>query len=1105
MNSAHIVWHPAAMQFFAPGRWLAAFLTLCLAGSVHAQNEETTTPAPSANQFFQQQDDGTYISLQDLGIPPKAVEQFLEWLTTQQSVPNFEISIVNATGHVSEQRVDVHVELQVEVHVEDEWVRVPVEFRQWTVKQFQHSPKESGFASRFNGNASANREWLLKGKGSHDLSFDLVGDVREQEADRHRLKISMPDAVVSELKLTCDELIENVQGNTDALPTVESTDQFSTMTFWGLKPETAISWQSSLKSGDQSAVISTPAPAEMELDLTSNTPILTCVQTITITDGAIDKLNLQLPPGYGHPEITGHDEDGRAVIQPGNISMSNDDSTASIVFTKPIGRSMKLTVVMGLRETAFPQNVTVSVPALEGVPGLSAKVTIRKPTGLDVRTSFPPGQPVRRSPVESQADDRSEALAFDLLSTEAILQIEVREPEARIMVVPQLDFSKDDQRLLLFAKFPINVSPGSLDALQIDWKEYVEDGWEIDPRTIYLNEDDVNPQRLSHVPVKDAIKFLLGKYCSGRFSVEFQASRNLDTSETAENNGAFHLPNIETTEAHPTIVSLIESDTYSLSLTKAKDDSSYSIVAPNRLSDPENPERATSWRVSDSDSDSAVRIVQSRQTQEVSSTATVTLDVEGELIHVHTEIHIDVRHRDLRELRCTACDGVVGIPMLHLSGYPNLLTGSLLGDEYVWRLPEPIRSPHTASIDYMWTLEPSREDIDLPLALPTDGLESLEIRTHGTEFISVVGDDTLRRKYSEDFKAAWYTNDPPSQVALQIPQPLSHHQTQTPIICLVETHVGPSAVKTSSTAFFEASPQSVQFSVPADVGVTATLNGLPVHRTLINSVSTDSRTVFTIRIPQDLSEKVVWVQLTSRKRRDPHHHLLSQETVDYPRIVSAPEWLTTVWTVGTSDGTQLISMDTQHHSVLNRTGIDTLFMSSSNRISRSIETALTGLPDDVRSRFRTQFDDSDISKHASLAFIAGPELEAVPVVLYSQAMGWVVAAALGVLFYTALISLQSHLQLLTALLIPVCILAWAALPQQTLALLFPILPALVVAVGAWLFRQFLMPSGIHRRSPRQRKSIFSSVTPPSRTDSKTAITDATTSPAPNSETVLPNQ
>jgi len=470
MNSAHPVWLSAAMQFFAPRRWLAAFLTLCLAGSVHAQNEETTTPAPSANQFFQQQDNGTYVSLQDLGIPPTAVEQFLEWLTTQQNIPNFEISIVNATGYVSEQRVEVHVELQVEVHVEEEWVRVPVEFRQWTVKQFQHSPQEPGFASRFNGNASANREWLLKGKGSHVLSIDLIGDVREQEADRHRLKISMPDAVVSELKLICDELIENVQGNTNALPTVVSTDQFSTMTFWGLKPETNISWQSSLKTGDQSAVISTPDPAEMELDLTSNTPILTSTQTITITDGAIDHLTVQLPPGYGHPEITGRDEDGRAVIQPGNISMSNDDSTASIVFTKPIGRSMELKVVMGLRKTAFPQNVSVSVPALEGVPGQSAKVTIRKPTGLEVRYSFPPGQPVRRSQVLSQADNRSEAVAYDLLSTEATLQIEVREPKAQFTVEPRLDFSTDDQRLLLFAKFPINVSPGSLDELKIDWK-----------------------------------------------------------------------------------------------------------------------------------------------------------------------------------------------------------------------------------------------------------------------------------------------------------------------------------------------------------------------------------------------------------------------------------------------------------------------------------------------------------------------------------------------------------------------------------------------------------------------------------------------------------
>ena len=117
----------------------------------------------------------------------------------------------------------------------------------------------------------------------------------------------------------------------------------------------------------------------------------------------------------------------------------------------------------------------------------------------------------------------------------------------------------------------------------------------------------------------------------------------------------------------------------------------------------------------------------------------------------------------------------------------------------------------------------------------------------------------------------------------------------------------------------------------------------------------------------------------------------------------------------------------------------------------------------------------------------------------------VVAAALGVLFYTALICLQRHLRLLTTLLIPVCVLAWAALPQQTLAPLFPMLPALVVAVVAWLFRQFLMPSGIHHRSRHQRKSIFASVIPPSRTEPKAVIADAINSPAPISVAVPPNQ
>jgi len=406
-------------------------------------------------------------------------------------------------------------------------------------------------------------------------------------------------------------------------------------------------------------------------------------------------------------------------------------------------------------------------------------------------------------------------------------------------------------------------------------------------------------------------------------------------------------------------------------------------------------------------------------------------------------------------------------------------------------LPEAIRDQHTASLDYLWTPEPGSDNNRLPLVLPSQGLESLEISTNDPDVISLADDEVLHRKFSRQFKATWYTNEHPTHVALHLPQALHVHRSDVPSICLVETHIDPATVNTTTTAFYETPPQTVLFRVPTDVGVAPpTVNGRVAEATQIEFGPMDSGKVYRITMPSDLPNDAVQVSLTCQRARSPHHHLLSKEVATYPRIVDAPDWLTVVWTVGTSDNEQMVSLDGRRKSVFDHSMTDTFLKSSPNRMSPLIETTLTSFPDSVRDLFRRHLDDSFISKHASLAFIAGPELQTLSVLMYSRAMGWVAAAALGVLFYTALISFRRYLRSIAALLVPLCAVAWAALPQQALTLLFPIFPAVMIATIAWLVRQLLVPEGIRRRSRHRQPSIFTS-TP--RTPLQISVTDALSS------------
>ncbi|MCH2203706.1 MAG: hypothetical protein MK102_17190 [Fuerstiella sp.] len=1048
--------------------WLPVVLTFSIVAALHGQEPSTIPDELPPGQILIRRDDGRTVPLEDL-IPADKVDRILESVTAQLSVRRFEFADLDASGIIQDGLAKIHVDLKIKVHADDEWVRVNVGLGSWVPTSAVHGPSDLHFESRFLGSASSasdSHQWLLKGRGHHELSLDLIGEIRDQDKDRHRIKLSLPDAMTSELALTFDQSVERIQDNAAHSRRSTSSVQPVTAKFWGLKSETEISWQPPDLGGDNVTAMSAPTPTSMVLDLSSSTPVLVCDQTIDITEGATDRLMVRLAPGYGEIDITARDEGGSLAVRSDNISMTDSGSTADIVFARPVRGRIDLHFELTLKDTT--QGISVSVPDFDGITQQSAKVEIRIPRGLEV--DIVPTGYTRRTRVETNSDQRNEAIAFDLLSTEARLRLDVKAVEARFAVAPRLEFSTDARTLRLLARFPVNVSLGSLDELRISWNHYIKNGWQIETGSIFLTEDDGERSKIQHEQTDKGILLQLGNVQSGQFHVEFKAFRSLD-ERPAETGITFSLPDITATDAHPTTVSLVESDTYSLSLTDATSDTAFSIVPPRQFTGQENLQRITMWRVNESGS--SVRIRQSRQTQEVSSQAVIALEANQDSIYVRTEITINVRHRDLQELTFTAPDGVD--PVLQLSGrdVPEP-PGDVDGDEITWQLPEAIRGEHKATIKYFWTPDLESDDHQLPLVLPASGVDSIAIGTNAPKILSVVEDESFHRQFSPEFRTAWSTNEIRRYVRLRIPQPLLHRQIHEPSICLVQTYIGSANVTTTTTVIYENPPETVLFRVPVNVGVKARVDGTEVEVPRISQAQTDSAELRLVSVAPEFSDGPVRISLICRIPRDPHHHLLSREDATYARLHDAPDWLTTVWLVGARGDNNLISLDTQQQSVL-RHGMTEILMSSvTNRTSDPVESLFVGFPDGVRMQVRRQLNDSYFRQQASLAFIGGPSFRTLRVMLYSQAVAWVVVAGLGVLFYAVLVILGRHLRMLSVILIPACVVVWATLPQQTLALFPPVLLAVLIASAAWTFREVLMPAGIQRRSRRRGKSIFSS-------------------------------
>lgn len=1086
MNPAHTVRCPAA-------RILLASLVLCAGASLHAQEESPPASRVIDGELLYQLGDGAPMNLRDSGVSSEQIQQILEWIAAQTRLPSYGATM-KASGTVGDVTANIHVELAVDVHIDD-WVRVDAGFPSWTPLKFEYTSADPAFRYRRDLDESNRLQFHLKGKGLHTLSIDLLGEVRDQEADRQRLKLSRPPAALPcDLELKFEHPVEDVVSNSGHDSAKGSTKPQSTVRFWGLNPETEISWERSAATGDQTTVVSAPEPASMTLDLTASDIRLSCDQTINIADGAVDRLKVRLPPGFNEVAITGVDDNGSSIVRSDEVSVVDGVDIANIEFTKLVRGRVDLKFDLRRRATALQETIVVSLPDIVRIAAQSGTVTIQRPPGLNVITT--PGALTERTRVEVEPDQRTEATAFKLLSTEAKLLLDVSQQKARYTVQPHLTFSTadqnpgDSQRLLLRAQFPINVSPGSLDELSIDWKQFDQDGWKIFPGTVELIQDGgVSRSLTPDIRDGDTIDLVLDNFYSGRFTVEFQAFRDLDASE-ASGSGAFHLPDVDASASHDTIVSLVESDTYSLLLTNAEDARGFSRYQSRDLNVPGDASRVTSWLVSKSGS--AVHVDLALQKQEVSSTAVVALDDDLGAIRVHTEVEIDVRHRDLSELRFKAAKKV--FPVLTLKGESEPLQRYQLdGDEFVWQLPNAIRGRHTFLLGYLLTPDSSPE-VRLPLVLPSNGLKSLTVATNIPEVIRLVDDESVQLVSPGKFVAAWRCDENLDSVLLTIPDRLDDQQSQPPSICLVNTHVGPVNITTTTSVFYQETPGRVAFNVPADASVTATVNGSVVDAPKIDLNQTDTSEIRQVFVPDSLIEGTdgVTVSLTCQTPRGPHHHLMSTEAPRYPRLVRAPEWLTTVWLVDGRDDSRLVPLDFRQHAIPGETVTGAMQITPENRISRSIKTALSGLPDSIRTRFWQHLNDVTVHRQPSLAFIAGPQLQTVQIMIYSRALGWLIAAGLGILFYTTLVSFSKNLKLLAAILVPVCVLVWGLLPQQTLALLFPVLPAVGVATVAWLVRLLMQPATI-RRSRRRRNTIFVAST---LSHSQTSVADASASGAP---------
>ena len=124
--------------------------------------------------------------------------------------------------------------------------------------------------------------------------------------------------------------------------------------------------------------------------------------------------------------------------------------------------------------------------------------------------------------------------------------------------------------------------------------------------------------------------------------------------------------------------------------------------------------------------------------------------------------------------------------------------------------------------------------------------------------------------------------------------------------------------------------------------------------------------------------------------------------------MDTPDWVTTIWTISTTDGTRL-AIDPPDGTFSRWIQKSTIFGSGAEQDITTIRTALSGLPQAVQSEFWQEYNTPSIFGEPEVTAVTTARMRTIPVWVYSPSAAWLLAASLGLVLYGVLLFLHQFL------------------------------------------------------------------------------------------------
>ena len=969
----------------------------------------------------------------------------------------YDIRQLTIEGSVEDSFAKLTVQTWIEITVADEWVSVPLGFDDF---QFLDPAPANKFAAparvdeldpnklggRFNlvQDEAAAKSFRFFGKGTHQLTFHLIGPVRISN-DRRRLKIDAPPANQSRLKLQVSESIQDVQTSTDRPldqrlnPETEQTE----IETWGLADQTELSWTRRINNTDRPTTIRQTAPTKMKLDLTSQPPTLTAVQPILVSGTPVKSFELNFPKGYADLSVTASTETNPNLLVD---VVERDNESTLLDFESAVSGAIELTYNLEYTDAADAV-VVVRPPDLENCDSESADFDLLVPAGLQVDPQRTGEGSVKQKRTDATATTRvnqTSQVAYRMLSTESELTLKLQETVAFYSVAPTISFETDDNSLLMTASFSINVLQGSVNSVTVEWPGYRD--WQL------LND---YTQLVTGATSQNVIptrswddKFLLEfpERQSRQFVVKIEAITDLKAFQTRDL--PLSLPDLPTATPHSATVSLLDSDKHSMQLRSADELTEFPALPDSRWPDSfRGTEDARTVQLIN-DPTRPVRLLIKQQRSETKTRAFVRLSMEDESIQVRQTLSFDVRYRDLDEIRLNAPPGIIPVVRLR-STAETLLEQPTDQPTLSYLLPKPARGQFDLLIDYFVpvTVDSSsgKVAIELPLVTPATverTLKSIQIVTDEIGQLSIGNDQNWSRIYSDSAATAWITKNAVVSAPIVVQTSETADNTRAELLILKSAIINHQMM--SSTTYVLPQPQnSVRFRIPAGVEIVST----SINRQSASFIEVANSN---FRDIEGRSDETITTATVVIRQKFRNATLFDRIKSQFARPVEVSESSLCLWLVRQPEGAVAVPLNTE------LTRVKILQDQVTSASSQLLESMPLAISDSQQIQLIKNIEEATADSGAVKAFVGMLLQEAQPVYVFSRQTTLLAAAILGLITYFLFASLRV-LPAITAIAIiaSVSVTIVSIIPPAAHDVLLRVIPGCVVAAIAAVLQRLL--------------------------------------------------